>query len=62
MNSPYIYPKQAVAYLGMTGKWAEKILLRWFRQGRIRGGRVGRTPVFTIEQLDAFVASGGRRR
>lgn len=62
IQSPYLYPKEAASYLGMRGKWREKVLIRWARQGKVRSGKVGRTHVFTIEQLDAYVESGRRRR
>ena len=58
----YMTASEAAAYIGFSAKWAKKSLVRWVREGKLRAGRAGNRWRFTEEQLDAFLARGGRVR
>lgn len=57
MISPWMDDAQAAAYLGLKGKYPEKVLHRWVRQKRLLAGRCGDHYRYLQEHLDAFLVS-----
>lgn len=59
MNGPvYLTVREAAVVLRMRNPESAntaRTIRRWVRTGRLKCGRVGRTPVFSREQLDNFV-------
>ena len=52
--SKYLTSEEAADYLRVTAR----TIGRYCQEGRIRFRKVGRSNLFTVEDLDAFVESG----
>lgn len=61
IESPYLTPKEAARYLRKDGKYGHQVILRLVKAEKINAHHDGRHVLFTKEDLDAYLQTGGSR-